>query len=130
MSHDDAVEHFGFVVRYRQGEDVSLEEHADASVVTMNVCLGKEWEGGELVMGKYASPYARNGLAAERSPAITHTPGRVLIHRGQRKRKYRQIKWFGLLFLFFVIVIVLVFRLFVVLLCSVFCVLCSCFCSV
>ena len=46
--HRDIDHHFAFMVRYQQGEDVSLEEHADASVITMNLCLGREFEGGEL----------------------------------------------------------------------------------
>jgi hypothetical protein len=35
----DADEHYGFVVRYKLGEDLSLAEHADAAVVTCNVNL-------------------------------------------------------------------------------------------
>lgn len=33
-------EHYGFVVRYKCGEDISLAEHADASVLTLNANLG------------------------------------------------------------------------------------------
>ncbi|CAE7682297.1 ICU11 [Symbiodinium pilosum] len=44
----DCDETYGFVVRYRIGEDVELAEHADTSNVTLNVCLGKEFTGGEL----------------------------------------------------------------------------------
>mmetsp|Transcript_54787 Transcript_54787/g.90792 ORF Transcript_54787/g.90792 Transcript_54787/m.90792 type:complete len:370 (+) Transcript_54787:3-1112(+) len=45
----DADDHYGFVVRYRVGEDVSLAGHADASVATLNVNLGIEgFVGGAL----------------------------------------------------------------------------------
>ncbi|CAE7462716.1 ICU11 [Symbiodinium natans] len=44
----DCDETYGFVVRYRTGEDVELAEHADTSNVTLNVCLGKDFTGGEL----------------------------------------------------------------------------------
>jgi len=40
VAADDADEHYGFVVRYKVGEDVALAQHADASVATLNVNLG------------------------------------------------------------------------------------------
>lgn len=45
----DADEHYAFVVKYKRGEDVALAEHADASVLTLNVNLGvRGFTGGEL----------------------------------------------------------------------------------
>ena len=45
----DADEHYGFVVRYKRGEDVALAEHADASVLTLNANLGiAGFSGGSL----------------------------------------------------------------------------------
>lgn len=50
ISKGDADFTYGFVVKYRVGEDVSLAEHADASVLTLNVNLGVPgFTGGELV---------------------------------------------------------------------------------
>ena len=61
VTDDDAAEYFGFVVRYQHGEDVELKEHADASVVTLNVCLGGDFTDGDLVFGDYATPCATDG---------------------------------------------------------------------
>ncbi|GMP83521.1 hypothetical protein CsSME_00037404 [Camellia sinensis var. sinensis] len=40
--------HHGFVVEYGMDRDVDLGFHVDDSEVTLNVCLGKEFSGGEL----------------------------------------------------------------------------------
>ncbi|XP_050902209.1 2-oxoglutarate and iron-dependent oxygenase domain-containing protein CP2 isoform X2 [Lathyrus oleraceus] len=40
--------HHGFVVEYGKDKDVDLGFHVDDSEVTLNVCLGKEFSGGEL----------------------------------------------------------------------------------
>src|SRR5262249_14457027 len=40
--------HHGFIVEYQVGKDVKLDFHVDASEVTLNVCLGKSFTGGEL----------------------------------------------------------------------------------
>merc|ERR1719253_2294564 len=44
----DCDETYGFVVRYRIGEDVELAEHADTSNVTLNACLGRDFGGGDI----------------------------------------------------------------------------------
>ncbi|XP_024995623.1 uncharacterized PKHD-type hydroxylase At1g22950-like [Cynara cardunculus var. scolymus] len=38
----------GFVVEYGMDRDVELGFHVDDSEVTLNVCLGKQFTGGEL----------------------------------------------------------------------------------
>eukprot|EP00928_Gymnodinium_smaydae_P079894 TRINITY_DN63725_c0_g1_i1.p1 TRINITY_DN63725_c0_g1~~TRINITY_DN63725_c0_g1_i1.p1 ORF type:complete len:209 (-),score=33.27 TRINITY_DN63725_c0_g1_i1:515-1114(-) len=40
--------HHTFIVRYKQGEDLGLDMHTDASDVTFNLCLGKEFAGAGL----------------------------------------------------------------------------------
>ncbi|KAH9802177.1 2-oxoglutarate and iron-dependent oxygenase domain-containing protein CP2 [Citrus sinensis] len=40
--------HHGFVVEYGKDRDVDLGFHVDDSEVTLNVCLGKQFTGGEL----------------------------------------------------------------------------------
>ena len=48
IAEGDADEHYGFLVRYKPGEDVSLAEHADASVLTLNANLCGGFTGGSL----------------------------------------------------------------------------------
>ena len=43
-----------FIVRYRLGEDRELGWHYDDAEVTLNVCLGREFEGGKLDMAGMA----------------------------------------------------------------------------
>jgi len=75
----DCTETYGFVVRYRVGEDVDLALHADTSNVTLNACLGREFEGGDL----YFKGVRFTGSAddAEEWP-VAHRRGSALIHLG------------------------------------------------
>ena len=43
--------HKAFTVSYKENEDVALSYHFDNAEVTLNVCLGKEFEEGELYFG-------------------------------------------------------------------------------
>ena len=44
--------HKAFIVRYATGEDVDLSYHFDNAEVTLNVNLGKQFNGGNLYFGK------------------------------------------------------------------------------
>ena len=41
-------QHHTFVCQYMLGQDTSLDMHHDDSDVTLNVCLGKDFEGATL----------------------------------------------------------------------------------
>lgn len=43
--------HRVFVVKYAMKEDLDLSYHFDNAEVTLNVCLGRVFEGGELYFG-------------------------------------------------------------------------------
>ena len=43
--------HRAFVVKYAVEEDIDLSYHFDNAEVTLNVCLGKRFEGGTLYFG-------------------------------------------------------------------------------
>lgn len=88
---DDAVEHYAFTVRYEPSGDTELVKHGDASVVTMNLCLGRPgWRGGDLqffdyeASGMYSLP---PGSAAGGAGNVTFRPGLVVLHRGQHKHQ-------------------------------------------
>jgi hypothetical protein len=78
--------HHGFVVEYKPGKDVSLDFHVDASDVTLNVCLGKKFSGGELYFRGL-----RCGLCQCTPPLpaedfqLVHAPGRAILHRGRHR---------------------------------------------
>jgi hypothetical protein len=73
-------------VEYKIGKDTSLDFHVDASDVTLNVCLGKEFTGGSLFFRGI-----RCGLCQETLPRpeeefeINHIPGRAILHRGKHR---------------------------------------------
>ena len=74
VGSDDAKDHFAFTVRYKLGEDLELKEHRDASVLTINLCLGQPgFKGSEL--------YFVDPTTGERK-YLEHKPGAILIHRG------------------------------------------------
>ncbi|KAI3744363.1 hypothetical protein L1987_57442 [Smallanthus sonchifolius] len=58
----------GYVVEYGMGRDVDLGFHVDDSEVTLNVCLGTEFTGGDLF--------------SEEIFSCSHARGTAIIHRG------------------------------------------------
>lgn len=48
---DGLDSHRAFTVMYKIGKDVDLSYHYDDAEVTLNVSLGKDYEGGELYIG-------------------------------------------------------------------------------
>ena len=73
--------HKSFVVAYRLGEDEHLTEHFDNAEITLNVNLGADFEGGELV-------FYGHRLSADGTPKAHHDwaeqgSGRALLHLGQ-----------------------------------------------
>jgi hypothetical protein len=83
---DSLDSHHGFVVEYKPGKDVSLDFHVDASDVTLNVCLGRQFTGGELYFRG-----VRCGLCQQTPPRpkeefqIVHVPGKAILHRGRHR---------------------------------------------
>lgn len=71
--------HRSFTVTYEVGEEVDLAYHHDDSEITLNVCLGGDFEGGELLFGGLRDDPEERHLA--RTP-VAHRPGMALLHRG------------------------------------------------
>lgn len=80
VDRSDCDETYGFVVRYRIGEDVDLAEHADTSNVTLNVCLGREFEGGDLYFKGVRFTDSEDDK--DPLPPFLHRKGRAAIHLG------------------------------------------------
>merc|ERR1712187_248098 len=81
----DAEEHYAFTVQYETSGDTELAKHGDASVATLNLCLGRlGWRGGDLEFfdyegsGIYALP--RGNLSAG-AGNISFRPGLAVLHR-------------------------------------------------
>ncbi len=73
---------YGFVVNYAVGKQRKLAAHIDEpSDVTLNVCLGTQFEGGELV---FMGP-------REEKFEVEHKVGRAIIHRGHHLHQAKAI---------------------------------------
>ena len=85
--HDNNDEEsYAFTIRYKQNEDVSLNEHSDASLVTLNINLNLPGEEAFYNNNNYNhSPqiYFLNDNGQKQN--LTFTPGMALLHRGIKK---------------------------------------------
>ncbi|CAK0871513.1 unnamed protein product [Prorocentrum cordatum] len=79
----DCEETYGFVVRYRLGEDVDLAEHSDTANVTLNLCLGRAFEGGDLYFK--GCRFTPSDADAEERP-VPHQRGAALLHLWRKKK--------------------------------------------
>ncbi|XP_031248199.1 uncharacterized PKHD-type hydroxylase At1g22950 isoform X3 [Pistacia vera] len=82
--------HHGFVVEYGKDRDVDLGFHVDDSEVTLNVCLGKQFSGGELFFrGTRCEKHVNTGSQSEEIFDYAHVPGRAVLHRGRHRHGAR-----------------------------------------
>ncbi|KAI9173766.1 hypothetical protein LWI28_006144 [Acer negundo] len=82
--------HHGFVVEYGKDRDVDLGFHVDDSEVTLNVCLGKQFSGGELFFrGMRCEKHVNTGSQSEEIFDYCHVPGRAVLHRGRHRHGAR-----------------------------------------
>ncbi|CAE8596174.1 unnamed protein product [Polarella glacialis] len=95
---EDADEHFAFTVQYDTAGDTELAKHGDASVVTLNLCLGRPgWTGGYLRfferggsgfhVGSSVFKALPRGNASAGSGDLSFRPGLAVLHRGQHKHQ-------------------------------------------
>lgn len=78
--------HHGFVVEYQPGKDVKLDFHVDTSEVTLNVCLGKEFTGGNLYFrGVRCSRHQETPWTPAEDFEVGHRPGQAILHRGRHR---------------------------------------------
>ncbi|KAM3349429.1 hypothetical protein ACQJBY_022434 [Aegilops geniculata] len=95
--------HHAFVVEYGKDRDVELEAcfhvnsifhtlgfHVDDSEVTLNVCLGKQFSGGELYFrGIRCENHVNSETQHEEMYDYSHVPGRAVLHRGRHRHGAR-----------------------------------------
>ncbi|KAH9746595.1 Fe2OG dioxygenase domain-containing protein [Citrus sinensis] len=82
--------HHGFVVEYGMDRDVELGFHVDDSEVTLNVCLGREFSGGELFFrGVRCDKHVNTETQSEEILDYSHVPGYAVLHRGRHRHGAR-----------------------------------------
>ena len=94
IAHGDADEHYAFVVKYKLGEDVSLAEHADASVLTLNVNLGvRGFTGGSLgFRGTRWVDAKPQEVAESHVDFADFSPGEAILHMGGQYHSAKPIE--------------------------------------
>ncbi|GMH27482.1 hypothetical protein Nepgr_029325 [Nepenthes gracilis] len=82
--------HHGFVVEYGINRDIDLGFHVDDAEVTLNVCLGKQFSGGELFFrGVRCDRHVNSETQPEEILDYCHVPGRAVLHRGRHRHGAR-----------------------------------------
>ncbi|GLU04685.1 hypothetical protein SLE2022_218210 [Rubroshorea leprosula] len=75
--------HHGFVVEYGIDRDVELGFHVDDSEITLNICLGNQFSGGDLFLGGVrCDKHVNTETQPEEILDYSHVPGRAVLHRG------------------------------------------------
>ncbi|KAH0880466.1 hypothetical protein HID58_067860, partial [Brassica napus] len=82
--------HHGFVVEYGKDRDVDLGFHVDDSEVTLNVCLGNQFVGGELFFrGTRCEKHVNTATKSDEIFDYCHVPGQAVLHRGRHRHGAR-----------------------------------------
>ena len=106
LRHTDTTESFVFTVRYKADEDISLVEHRDASVATLNLNLndgtdagsGADESAGQGSESPSAGQYSGSELqfVDEDDPSVHHTvrfqPGMAILHKGSLRHAAKPIE--------------------------------------
>eukprot|EP01064_Diplonema_japonicum_P008607 TRINITY_DN16054_c0_g1_i1.p1 TRINITY_DN16054_c0_g1~~TRINITY_DN16054_c0_g1_i1.p1 ORF type:complete len:427 (+),score=47.64 TRINITY_DN16054_c0_g1_i1:383-1663(+) len=74
----DCNTNHSFTVRYRTDEDLGLDMHTDDSDVTVNICLGKDFEGA----GLHFCGFIDEADHRKSPKQVRHRKGHCLMHRG------------------------------------------------
>eukprot|EP01097_Dermamoeba_algensis_P003550 TRINITY_DN2450_c0_g1_i1.p1 TRINITY_DN2450_c0_g1~~TRINITY_DN2450_c0_g1_i1.p1 ORF type:complete len:350 (-),score=75.24 TRINITY_DN2450_c0_g1_i1:121-1170(-) len=78
--------HHSFLVEYEIGKDEKLDFHVDDSEVTLNVCLGKKFTGGELFFkGIRCELHQHTPSAEKENMSFAHVVGMGLLHVGRHR---------------------------------------------
>ncbi|XVF86133.1 hypothetical protein PTKIN_Ptkin18bG0016200 [Pterospermum kingtungense] len=82
--------HHGFVVEYGIDRDVELGFHVDDSEVTLNICLGKQFSGGDLFFrGVRCDKHVNTETHSDEILDYSHVPGHAVLHRGRHRHGAR-----------------------------------------
>ncbi len=86
-------QHHGFVVAYRMDGDRQLAFHADDAEVTMNLCLGGGFVGGDLWFhGRRCAVHLDDPARAGEPFTWAHEPGVALLHAGANRHGARPLR--------------------------------------
>ncbi len=80
--------HHSYLVEYGRELDEDLGFHVDDSEVTLNLCLGEEFSGAELVLlGARCDLHRQTPVADSEVIEIEHQPGQAVLHAGRQRHR-------------------------------------------
>ncbi|KAK1388381.1 putative PKHD-type hydroxylase [Heracleum sosnowskyi] len=83
---DTIDSYHGFIVEYGADAAHHLDFHVDDSEVTLNVCLGEKFSGGELFLrGVRCVKHVNVNSEPEETFDYSQVPGRAVMHRGRHR---------------------------------------------
>ncbi|KAJ0247642.1 2-oxoglutarate and iron-dependent oxygenase domain-containing protein ICU11 [Hirschfeldia incana] len=82
--------HHGYAIEYGKYRDTDLGFHVDDSEVTLNVCLGNQFSGGELYFRGVRCDNHVNSEIKENYD-YSQVPGRAVLHHGRHRHGARAI---------------------------------------
>ena len=86
LGGDRLDEHHGFLVEYARDKDEDLGFHVDDSEVTLNLCLGRDFDGGDLYFrGLRCHHHRQSPHGPNESFDYVHEPGVALLHAGKHR---------------------------------------------
>ncbi|KAI7739246.1 hypothetical protein M8C21_004443, partial [Ambrosia artemisiifolia] len=87
--------HHGYVLQYGMNRSVDEGFHVDESEVTLNVCLGEEFAGGDLFFGGQRCEEHVNTKTDPKHKFVRHSPipGQAIIHRGCQRNGAKPTKF-------------------------------------
>eukprot|EP00252_Welwitschia_mirabilis_P025335 TRINITY_DN7870_c0_g1_i1.p1 TRINITY_DN7870_c0_g1~~TRINITY_DN7870_c0_g1_i1.p1 ORF type:complete len:390 (-),score=65.17 TRINITY_DN7870_c0_g1_i1:352-1521(-) len=84
--------HHGFIVEYGKDKDLELGFHVDDSEVTLNVCLGRQFTGGELFFrGVRCENHVNCQTYPEEIFEYANVPGHAILHAGRHRHGAKAI---------------------------------------
>ncbi|KAM7280228.1 hypothetical protein ACFE04_007362 [Oxalis oulophora] len=83
--------HHGFAVEYGEGNDSELGLHVDDSEITLDVCLGQQFSGGDLYFsGTRCDQHVNTPrLSEDITFEYAHVPGHAVLYRGRSRHVVR-----------------------------------------
>ncbi|XP_058764617.1 2-oxoglutarate and iron-dependent oxygenase domain-containing protein CP2-like [Vicia villosa] len=82
--------HHGFAVEYGANRDVELGFHVDDAEVTLNICLGTQFSGGELFFrGVRCDEHVNTETQSGEIFDYHHVPGHAVLHSGRHRHGAR-----------------------------------------
>lgn len=85
--------HHGYLVDYARHRDQDLGFHVDDSEVTLNLCLGEDFDGAELTfLGARCETHRDGPVLAGETAEYLHRPGFAVLHAGAHRHRVEPIR--------------------------------------